>query len=728
MTRESGQAPAAAGGLAEPEGDDWLLECLLVLGRRYARPQSRDSIRAGLPLEGNRLTPALFGRAARRLGLSATPRRWPLKRLDPLTLPAVLLLEDGRAWLATAMDRDAATLTLIQPESGGEVALPVTEVAPLYSGEMIFVRPEPRTEQAGPGGASHGEEHWFWPAFRSSWRMYRDVIVASILLNLFALATPFFILNVYDRVVPNQAIETLWVLALGVGIVYGFEMIMRGLRGYFIDMAGRRTDIEVSNLIFERVLNLRAEARPDSVGSLANDLHAFERVREFITSTTIVTLVDMPFAILFLAVIYLIGGYVALPPLAGVPVIILFGLAVQPPLRRAVERSFSSASRKNAVMVEGLAGIETVKTLGAEGEMQRRWEEGVQDNSRWNIRSRMFSNSVTNVSHFVRRLALIGVIVLGVYAISDGTLTTGGLIACVILTRYALAPIGHVAGLAARYHHAKTAFQELDRIMSLPVERPAEKSFAHRERFAGAIRFEDVDFTYPGRSKPAISDISFGIDAGEHVGIIGPTGSGKTTLAKLVLSLYQPSEGHVTIDGIDSRQLEPSELRHAIGYVPQDVVLFRGTVRENITLGAGNVSDERVVDVAEMAGVLEFVNRDPRGFDMPVGERGVGLSGGQRQSIAIARALLLDPPILLLDEPSNSIDNRSEARLKRRLARVTPGKTVIVITHHRSMLDLVDRVLIVDGGRLVADGPKRQVLQGLQRDAGQGARQPRGIG
>ena len=695
--------------------DDPLTDCLIQLCRLYNLPATRTALRAGLPLVDNRLTVELFPRAAERAGLAARLVKRPLGRMTGLELPAVLLLVDGRACVLAAIDRERGEATVLLPETGlGESRLALAELERLYSGHALFARPRFRQDGHLEHGVASEQRNWFWGTLFRSWRIYRDVLLASLMINLFGLTGPFFTMIVYDRVIPNLAFETLWVLALGIGTVYGFSLVLRGLRGYFVDEAGKKANLRISAALLEKVLGLRLEVRPKSIGGFSKNLQQFEAVRDFITSFSITALIDLPFMLLGLAAIWYLGGPIVFIHLAAILIMGLFALAVQAPLKKAVERSFAASAQKNAILVEGLSGIETIKMLRAESQIQRAWEEAVSYIATWSSRSRLFSTSVTHFSDFIMNLTVVGVLIAGVYRISEGKLSQGGIIALMILSRQAIAPMSQVVSLATRFHRAKAALGTLDAIMELPVERPADKSFLHRSECRGRLGFAQVDFQYPGQSGLALRQITLTIEPGEKVAIIGPIGSGKTTLGKLLLGLYEPTGGMVCLDDTDIRQIDPAELRRFIGYVPQDITLFRGTIRENIILGSPEVEDERILRAAELAGVSQFAGKHPKGFDMEIGEQGRGLSGGQRQSVAMARALLHDPPILILDEPSSSMDNRTETRMKTNLKNLLAGKTLVLITHRGSLLDLVERIIIIDNGAVVADGPRDQVLSAMK--------------
>jgi len=695
--------------------DDPLLACLIALTKHHHCVVSIETLRAGLPLADSRFTPELFVRAARRANLAARVVRRPLKKIHDLVLPAVLLLKGQQACVLLEADHKKGTARILAAETDiGETTISLKGLQELYLGYAIFVQPEHQFDQRAPETFALKSRHWFWGTILKSWRIYRDVLVASFLINSFALASPLFIMNVYDRVVPNNAIETLWVLAIGVSVVYLFDLLMKSLRSYFVDIAGKKADITLSTMIFEQVLGIKMAARPQSVGAFANNLREFDSVRDFITSATIITFIDLPFVILFLAVISFIGGPLVLVPAAIIPLVLLYGFAIQIPLRKAVDNSFRMGTQRNATLVESLTGLEVLKTLGAEGQLQRKWEQAVGYMAHWSVRSRILSSSAVNFAAVLQQLATVGIVVFGVYLITDGSMSMGGLIACVILSGRAMAPMAQVANLATRYHQARAALNSLNGIMDMPQERPADRAFVHRPDIKGAIEFSDVTFTYPQQTNAVLTNLSFRIGAGEKVAFIGRIGSGKTTIEKLIMGLYEPESGAVRIDGTDLRQIDPADLRRSVGYTPQDTTLFFGTLRDNIMLGAPYVDDAAILHAANLAGVMEFADRHPLGFDMQVGERGEGLSGGQRQTIAVARAMLLDPPILLFDEPTSSMDNASEERLKVRLKENLGDKTLILVTHRASLLELVDRIIVMDNGRIIADGPKAQVLEALK--------------
>jgi ATP-binding cassette subfamily C protein LapB len=405
---------------------------------------------------------------------------------------------------------------------------------------------------------------------------------------------------------------------------------------------------------------------------------------------------------------------VVLVHIIAIVLLLIYAFFIQLPLQKAVKKSFQASAQKNAILVEGLSGLETIKMLGAESQIQRAWEEAVSYIAKWSARSRFLSSSVNHFSFFIQSISVVAVVIVGVYMISTGDLSQGGLIALVIVSRQAIAPMTQVVGLATRYHRAKAALSTLNQIMELPVERPEGKSFLHRAQIEGAIEVKNLSFSYPNQTVKILNNISLQIKAGEKVGLIGPIGSGKTTFGKLLLGLYEPLSGMVSMDGTDIRQIDPADLRRCIGYVSQDITLFRGTIRENITMGAHDVEDNTILRIAELTGVNEFVKKHSMGFDMEVGELGRGLSGGQRQCVALARAMILSPPVLVLDEPTSNMDNRTEVLLRDNLSKVIKNKTMILITHRASLLEMVDRLVVIDNGTVIADGPKVSVLEALK--------------
>ncbi len=693
---------------------DPLVECLLTLSSYHGRATTREALIAGLPLEERRLTPSLFGRAAASVGLDSRILRAPLADLNASLLPAVLLLNGKRACLLMAVAEGQCRV--IWPElRETQVEISLAELEAQYSGISIMVRPKFRFDNrvAGAGTVSRG--HWFWQALKENLPVYRDVLVAAFFINCFALAMPFFTMNVYDRVVPNYALETLWMLAIGIGLILLSDLLLRTMRAYFLDLASRRVDLKLSAKIMARVLGLRLEARPQSSGSFAANLRSFETVRDFITSASMAALIDLPFTLVFLAVLFWIAGPMILPLLVGIIVVVCYAMSTQRKMRELTETTYRASAMRNATLIESLVGLDTLKAVGGESTMQRKWENSAAFLARSGVQLRLLSNSNINLCLWTQQMVALSVIILGVYLISMGELSMGGLIACSMLSARGMAPVAQMAGLLAQYHNAETALKSLNQVMEMPIERPEDASFVSRPEIKGAIEFRNVSFSYPESDIPVLKNVSFSMRPGEHVAILGKIGSGKTTLQKLAMGLYQPTEGAVLVDGIDLRQLDPAELRNQIGYVPQTPTLFYGTLKENLLLSRPLADDRALVRAAEIAGLGEFINTHPQGFDMMVGERGEWLSGGQRDAVAIARAVLSGPALLLLDEPTGSMDHSSESWVKQQLHHFCRHRTMMVITHRNSLLELVDRIIVVHGGQIVADGPKDTVIEALRQ-------------
>jgi ATP-binding cassette subfamily C protein LapB len=694
------------------------IECLRILAGYYGRRASNAGLVAGLPLTGNHLPPYLFSRAAERADLEAKLVR---RSLDALaiapSLPCLLVLEQEQACILRDVERrESGDKFVVQfPETEAETQeISHDALARIYTGYAYFVRPVARIdERAGPSPIDTTRD-WFWGTLKQNKKIYTEVIIAAVLINLFALASPLFIMNVYDRVIPNSAYSTLWVLVVGVVTVFTFDFVIKNLRAWMLDYAGRRADVKISAQLFEQILGMQMAARPASAGVLANHMREFETIRDFFTSATMAALIDLPFALLFIAIIAVIAGPVALVPTLAVPIIILGAYILQRPLNRIIKESMHENALKNAHLFETITGLETIKTQAAEGHTQRDWEELTDKAARTSVKSRQITALAQNFATFIQQLTTVGIVAYGVYLIGDAQISMGALIAAVILNGRAMAPLAQVASLMTRFNQSVESYRQLEELMRKPVERPADKHFIPMPNIQGRIDFRDVVFHYPDQSMPALDDVSFTIQPGTHIGIIGAVGSGKTTIERLLLNLYQPDSGSVQLDGTDVRQIDPGDLRRSIGSVQQDAKLFYGSVRENITMGHETAPDSSVVRAAEQAGVMAFLRESQAGLDTPVGERGEALSGGQRQAVAIARALLYDPPVLVLDEPTANIDPGSENRLRKRLARIVENKTTILITHKGSMLPLVDTLILMDKGKLVAHGPKDEVISKLQ--------------
>lgn len=699
------------------EYHDPLLECLAIYTKLAQTPFSKDALTAGLPLNDDTLTPDLFKRAAKRAGLKASFKKRSIEAIPRLVLPCILTLKDNAACVLQEVHQQTGQAKVIYssaPDGWKLVDLDALEQE--YLGYAIYLsHVQQHNSTSKPLVDYQSDKHWFWSSIWQSKSMYRDVVAASFIINLFVLANPLFVMNVYDRVVPNNAMESLWVLVLGISVIYLFDFALKYLRTHFLETAAKKSDVLISAKLFEQTLGLTQANRTGTVGSVANKLKEFDSIRNFITSSAISALVDLPFVIIFLAAIFYLAGQIVWVPIIIILLMIAYSLIIRKPIQRSIEATYQAQDQKNSVLIESLSTMATIKSLGVESKMQWKWEQAVGEISRTSLKSKMLQSSVSRMTGYMQQMSTVLVVLTGVYLIADGDLTLGGLIATVILSQRAISPMGQVAGLLGSYQQTKTAYYSLNDLMAKEIERPADKRFITHPNFAGCIEFVDVTFTYPGDTKPTLKNLSFKIDKYEKVGIIGRIGSGKTTIEKLIMGFYPVDSGSILIDGIDIQQLDPAELRRNINYVPQDVVLFRGDVRENIAYRAPYVEDEVIMHAAKLSGVDDFIKRHPAGYGLQISENGQNLSGGQRQSIGIARALLLDAPFLLLDEPTNTMDGTTELTLLKNLKQIELNTTFLLVTHKMSLLALVNRILVIEDGQLVADGEKNAVLKSLQQ-------------
>ena len=702
---------------------DPLLHCLVLFTQLYHKPYTAEAMTAGLPISPLAGTPSLyslkaskglFARAASRAGLKSTLVKRKLSEISSLQLPMILLLDKSQACILDSIAYDDNTCKIILPgEEAVENTVSLDDLDREYSGFAFLIKKPFIYDEHDSLTLNVKNKHWFWDTIKLSKNIYRDVIYATVLVNLFVLASPLFTMSVYDRVIPNNAKETLWVFAIGVLVVYTLDTFLKFTRAILLESAGKKSDVIMSSIIFEKVLDLRMASHPKSVGSFASNLKDFDSIRSFLTNATLTALVDFPFAILFLLVIGYIGGWMVLVPMSMMILILVYALLIRNPLRESIEETHKASAAKSSIMIEALQNIETLKTLGTTGQVQWAWEEATGEIAQKSLKSRMLSTSISTVTGFLMQLTTVLSVIVGVYLIGEHELTMGGLIAIIIISSRTVAPMGQAAALIANYSDAKSAYDVLDGIISQPAERPHGQKFITRPVLKGEIEFKDISFSYDDSEYSAVNDITFKIKPGEKVAIIGRIGSGKSTIAKLLLNLYQPKSGSIFLDGIDIAQIDPADLRRNISYVSQDITLFKGSAKDNIAYRFSRVSDEQMIRASVISGADEFIRKHPRGYEMPIGERGMGLSGGQRQSIGIARALLLDCPVVILDEPTNAMDQLTEHRLIANLKEYLTDKTVILITQKNTVLPLVDRIIVINDGKIYLDGPKDQVLAKL---------------
>ena len=708
--------------------NDPLLECLSLLSKLENRPVSVATLMEGLPLQEGQSSPSLFdlktskslfSRAAARAGFSAKLVQRELEEISSLVLPAILVLQKQGACILESIDFEKGEAKVIVPElDDGDTVISIEKIKEEYIGYCYYVKKLHKFEESEKKRVRVSKKYWFFDSLKVSKPIYKDVIIASFIINLFVLAAPLFTMNVYDRVVPNSAIETMWVLAIGILVVYILDLLLKTLRTQLLELAGKKSDIIISSILFEKVMNLKLSELPNSIGSFANNFKEFESIRNFLTSTTLASIIDLPFVLVFIVVTYTIGGNLVFVPLGMVVLILLYAWVVKKPLKKSIEATYEASAYKSGVLIESLMNLETIKVLGASGRAQWKWEESNADIAQKGFASKILSASIGSFTAFMVQINTVVILIVGVYMIEEMTLTMGGLIASVILSSRIIQPMGQIASLLSSYEQTQTAYKALDSIMHMQEERPESKEFIHPEALGGNIEFKDVNFSYNPEEMAVLKNINLSIKQGERVAIIGKIGSGKSTLAKLLLKLFEPSEGKIFFDSIDLAQIDPAKLRKEISYVAQESVLFSDTLRANILYKKSNADNEALLRAAHIGLVSEFVNKHPKGYDMHIAEQGVGLSGGQKQSVNIARSFINDAPIVLLDEPSSAMDSSSEALLLQRLKVATEGKTTILLTHKQSMLALVERVIVMDDGRIVLDGKKEEVLQKLQGGSG----------
>ncbi len=706
------------GGAAHDE----LLDCLEFVARTFAKPFSRASVTGGLPLVDGRLSTALFARAAERVGLYARLVKQRASGIPSLVLPAIVLLREGGACVLVSKDRRRGVAEVAYPShTGGTKQVPIGTLDDESSGYAIYITPETKAHGLGLAGSAQGRGHWFWSSVRRFWPSWVQIVIAALLINLLGLALPLFVMNVYDRVIPNLAIPTLWALAAGVVAALGFDFLLKQLRAHILDRTGRRVDMKVGSSLFDHAMAVSMSARGGSAGAMANQIREFESVRDFFTSSSIVAVTDFLFIGVFVLVLLVIVGPIAYVPLAAVPLVLLVTLAIQIPLSRAVKATQAQASQRHSILVEGLVSPETIKAVSGEGVMQRRWEHAIAATARSNSKVKFWSNSAVTFTASVQQAVSVVIIVWGVFLVSDGIITIGGLIAANILAGRILAPLGNIAMTLARAQQAFAAMRELTHFMGLDTDRRGDVVHG-RTVERGEVEFKNVSFSYPGAKTDALIDVSFKIAPGERVGLIGRVGSGKTTIGKLLAGLYSPDRGGLLVDGIDIRGFEAADLRDGVGFVSQDPELFAGTLHDNLTLGCPTASQEQIERATRLAGVDAFAATHPLGLSMPIGERGRGLSGGQKQAVALARMLIREPRILFLDEPSSAMDTVTEAALIREVENLpSEMHTLLICTHRTSFLRLVNRLIVVEAGRVVLDGPKADVIAALEAKAPGGA-------
>lgn len=695
--------------------NDSLASSLSFLAKQQGRLYSPQALVANLPIKSGGLDLNNFTEAAARAGFYAEVHEETLEGISEHVLPVILVLQDGEALVLTRRHQDQ--FELIHPEADQS---PVYEshdsLASRYSGKVIYLKDifmDEGNQIRKYVDAISGKAGWFKRVLMRYKGIYLNVAIASLVINLLGIVSSLYVMNVYDRVIPNQAEATLLALTLGVAIAYLFDFILKGLRAYFIDVAGKKSDVILSSVIFSAVMNVRLGNRPGSSGSFANVIREFDSVRDFFTSTTLTAFVDIPFILIYIAIIFMIGGAIGYVVLAAAIMILLLNILLQIPLKRLVNEAQQEGAYKHSLLIESLSGLEQVKALRAQGVMRAKWEKVTGVLAINGMHTKLWTSIAQNTTSFIQQLTTTSLVFWGCFEVFEGNLSMGGLIACVILVGRAVAPLGQATNLASRYQSMRLSLQNVDEFMVRENESNIDKSLLSRPILRGGFEFKAVSFAYPEQTHKALDGVSLKVEPGEKVAFLGKNGSGKSTLLRLLMDYYAADDGRVLIDNVDIRQIDVADLRNNIAYVAQNANLFVGSIRDNVLLSNPALNDETFTQLLHDTNLISLVQGQEQGLDLQVGELGNRLSGGQRQMVALAAALANEGNLVLMDEPTSALDKGMElyfiARMKERLK----DKTLILSTHQPSLLELVDRIVILDDGKIVADGPKAQVLKQL---------------
>ncbi|MFN4318013.1 type I secretion system permease/ATPase [Acinetobacter parvus] len=693
---------------------DPLALCLIRVAKDYEISITQEGLLSGLPLPNGKLIPQFFSRAADRVSLTSNMVQQNLDQLNHFVFPAILILNNNTACVLYRFDTERQTATVYFPEMSDTVTeVPIAQLQEKYLGSVIYLQ-QRQFVADNKVKLEKTNQHWFWSVIRQHRSMYKDILLAALFVNIFALCAPFFVMNVYDRVVPNHATDTLWVLAFGIMIIITADFILKLVRSYFVDLAATRADNKLSAYIMEKVLGRRMEQNNMSVGMMASNIQSYEAIRYFTSSMTVVSLIDLPFFVLFLAVICIISWVFVIPLVIAAIIILLYALSVHISLKKLSDAMAEASQQRQGLLIETLNNQETIKSFNAAGRMQTLWEKATRFTVQYSSKLRFIGGTVGNFAGWVQQTAGVVIILVGVYLIVDGKLTQGALIACYLLSTRALAPIAQIAGLLTQYYQASSALNMLNQTVDAEQERENLKGWVSHPHLIGHIEFKNVSLCYPNESHSALNNISFSIRAGEKVAILGKVGSGKSSIEKILLSLYKPTEGSVFIDQTNISQIDPAELRSQIGYIPQDIQLLNGTVLSNIVLGNPHASRVALEQSLVVSGLSQILKAHEDGLSLQVGEGGHKLSGGQRQAVAVARAIAQNAKILVFDEPTSAMDTPLENHVIHHLKHyMTAQHTLILVTHKPTLLTLVDRIIILEDGKIIADGDKESVMKAM---------------
>ncbi len=704
--------------MQQPDTDSWINVMVRAAGR-FGLPADAPAVRQQMRWFESLPLNARLERLSGLMGLQVRVVELEKIRWNAQNLPVIVQLESGELMLLESIDADG--LVAYWLSEGGDL---VREEAL----ETLLTRVKPEVVMLGIAARGRDsriddftrpwEEHWFWRHFRHAKRKLSEIALASVLGNVLALAGILFSMQVYDRVIPAQSIPTLWVLFIGVLFAALLEFMIRLARTHVSDIMGKHIDLNVSSLFFARAMAIKNDSRPKSTGSFISQLREIDQVRELLTSTTVGAAMDIPFVLLFLGIMALVGGPLVIIPLIAIPLIVIPGILVQWPMAKLAKEGMRESAIRNAVLVESIEGVEDIKALQAEPYFQRQWEHTHAVGANIGMKQRVWGARLSGWASTVQQITYAGMLVFGCYLVMEGNITTGTLVACSLLSSRTIAPLMQLTMVFSRWQHAKMAMNGLDDLLKKPLDKSTDQKMAHCPVLAGHYQVQKVQYSYdPEKGDQAAQIDGLEIKPGERVAILGKTGAGKSTLLKLLSGQAQASKGKVIIDGVDMAHIDPMDVRRQVGYLSQDSRLFFGTLRQNLMLGHPHATEAELIQALRISGAIGMVQQDAASLDRLINEGGRGLSGGQRQMVLLSRLIVRNPQIVLLDEPTASMDEQLEAWVIRQLQQWLTGRTLVLVTHRPALLNLVDRIVVMENGKVIADGPRDTLLQQAARNS-----------
>mgnify|MGYP000907636382 FL=1 len=704
--------------MQQPDTDSWINVMVRAAGR-FGLPADAPAVRQQMRWFESLPLNARLERLSGLMGLQVRVVELEKMRWNAQNLPVIVQLESGELMLLESIDADG--LVAYWLSEGGDL---VREEAL----EALLTRVKPEVVMLGIAARGRDsriddftrpwEEHWFWRHFRHAKRKLSEIALASVLGNVLALAGILFSMQVYDRVIPAQSIPTLWVLFIGVLFAALLEFMIRLARTHVSDIMGKHIDLNVSSLFFARAMAIKNDSRPKSTGSFISQLREIDQVRELLTSTTVGAAMDIPFVLLFLGIMALVGGPLVIIPLIAIPLIVIPGILVQWPMAKLAKEGMRESAIRNAVLVESIEGVEDIKALQAEPYFQRQWEHTHAVGANIGMKQRVWGARLSGWASTVQQITYAGMLVFGCYLVMEGNITTGTLVACSLLSSRTIAPLMQLTMVFSRWQHAKMAMNGLDDLLKKPLDKSTDQKMAHCPVLAGHYQVQKVQYSYdPEKGDQAAQIDGLEIKPGERVAILGKTGAGKSTLLKLLSGQAQASKGKVIIDGVDMAHIDPMDVRRQVGYLSQDSRLFFGTLRQNLMLGHPHATEAELIQALRISGAIGMVQQDAASLDRLINEGGRGLSGGQRQMVLLSRLIVRNPQIVLLDEPTASMDEQLEAWVIRQLQQWLTGRTLVLVTHRPALLNLVDRIVVMENGKVIADGPRDTLLQQAARNS-----------